>query len=80
MQQRRQTTIFHLAAKHNDVGTKEEYYKINVKGTENIVNIAKRNNINKIIFFQLLLFMVIPSLMLMKIPSQIHSQIMAKAN
>ena len=45
------TTIFHLAAKHNDVGTKEEYYKINVKGTENIVNIAKRNNINKIIFF-----------------------------
>ena len=45
------TTIIHLAAKHNDVGSKEEYFRVNVKGTESIVNIAKVNNINKIIFF-----------------------------
>lgn len=44
-------TIIHLAAKHDDIGSINEYYKTNVCGTENIINAAVKNSINKIIFF-----------------------------
>jgi nucleoside-diphosphate-sugar epimerase len=43
--------IIHLAAKHNDVGLSDEYNRVNVNGTENIIRISLKHNINKIIFF-----------------------------
>jgi nucleoside-diphosphate-sugar epimerase len=43
--------IIHLAAKHNDVGSINEYYETNLDGTKNIISAAIENNINKIIFF-----------------------------
>ncbi|MCF7916711.1 MAG: NAD(P)-dependent oxidoreductase [Candidatus Omnitrophica bacterium] len=43
--------IIHLAAKHHDFGvSKEEFYKVNVEGTKNILDCASRKNIKKLIF------------------------------
>lgn len=43
--------IYHLAAEHrDDVRPIQKYYDVNVGGAENVVQAAKANNINKIIF------------------------------
>jgi len=45
-------TIIHLAAAHHDFGiAKEEYFKVNEIGTENICKVAEENNIKKIVFY-----------------------------
>jgi nucleoside-diphosphate-sugar epimerase len=43
--------IIHLAAKHHDFGiSEEEFYKVNVEGTKNLLDCASRKNIKKFIF------------------------------
>jgi nucleoside-diphosphate-sugar epimerase len=43
--------IINLAAKHHDFGvSEEEFYKINVQGTKNLLDCASKENIKKFIF------------------------------
>jgi len=43
--------IFHLAAAHrDDVFPRSIYYDVNVEGTKNVIETAKENNINHIVF------------------------------
>ncbi len=44
--------IIHLAAKHHDFGiSREDFFRVNVKGTSNILDCAAQLGINKFIFY-----------------------------
>lgn len=44
--------IIHLAAKHSDFGiSREEFFKVNVRGTQNILDCASKLGIKKFIFY-----------------------------
>lgn len=42
--------VLHVAALASDWGKKEDFYEINVNGTQNLLNAVKENNIKKVIF------------------------------
>ncbi len=43
-------TIFHVAAKAGIWGSREDYYSINVTGTENVLAACRANNISRLIY------------------------------
>lgn len=44
--------IIHLAAEHKDEGlSKEDYFSVNVDGTKNLLEVAEKKKINRLIFF-----------------------------
>ncbi len=43
-------TVFHVAAKAGIWGGYNEYYRINVTGTENIINACRKHNVPRLIF------------------------------
>jgi len=43
-------TIFHIAARAGIWGNRDDYYSINVTGTENIINACRTNNIPRLIY------------------------------
>ncbi len=42
--------VFHVAAKPGLWGTRNEFYSVNVTGTENIINACKKNKISRLIY------------------------------
>jgi len=43
-------TVFHVAAKAGIWGDEKEYISINVKGTENVINACRKNNVSRLIY------------------------------
>lgn len=44
------TVVFHTAAKAGVWGDYEEYYRININGTNNVINACRENDIGKLVF------------------------------